>query len=213
MTSNNIVDAYALLEEIGFRVTDEAKRRVDAHLEMVLTLGRAFGVVSLGDIERGSFDHVVDSLSLIPVLLEAGADRRPVIDIGSGGGFPGMVLASMFPDTEVVLIERTQKKCAFLRRCVAELGLSNVEVLDVRFQEYDWSVRPVLATVRGLERSNEMVPELVSGMAGGSVCYWLTGAESSLELDSRFHVEQIVDNWSEKHLRRGVLYSISVLGD
>lgn len=210
MNNDKIMTAYACLEELGFLVSDASKRRVDSHLELISTLGRAFGVVSFGDIERGSFDHVVDSLSLIPILVGSGDDGRPIVDIGSGGGFPGLVVASMLPEVEVKLIERTQKKSAFLRRCVAELGLFNVEVLDIRFQDYDWGLGPVRATVRGLERSIEMVPELVSDMVAGSVCYWLTGSDSVLELDSKFHVEQIVDNWSERRLRRGILYSITM---
>lgn len=199
-----------LLMDGGFLLNSDVVGRIDAHLSLVRSYGSAFGVVSDGDIKRGAREHVVDSLSLVPYLDKFFEDGRRLVDVGSGGGFPGLVCAAAFPESEVVLIERSEKKCAFLRRCVGGIGLENVSVMDIPFEEYPWSDGPVVVTVRGLERAAETVPELVAGLAVGSTCFWLTGSKVAVDFGPRFHVEQIVDNWSTQGLRRGLLYSISV---
>jgi 16S rRNA (guanine527-N7)-methyltransferase len=77
--------------------------------------------------------HLADSLSLLPPL-----DRREprrVLDVGSGGGLPGMVLAIMRPRWQLVLVDAVQKKCAFLRQVAATLQLRNVEVVHGRVEQ------------------------------------------------------------------------------
>ena len=77
--------------------------------------------------------HLADSLSLLPAL-----DRREprrVLDVGSGGGLPGMVLAIMRPQWQLVLVDAVQKKCAFLRQVAATLQLRNVEVAHGRVEQ------------------------------------------------------------------------------
>jgi len=85
--------------------------------------------------------HVLDSLTLLPVLAEAevdparegpGRDRLRVLDVGSGGGLPGLVLACVMPGADFVLLDATEKKCRFLRHAARELGLGNVGVVHGR---------------------------------------------------------------------------------
>ncbi len=77
--------------------------------------------------------HLADSLSLIPAL-----DRRNprrVLDVGSGGGLPGLVLAIMRPQWQLVLVDAVQKKCAFVQQVAATLQLRNVEVAHGRIEQ------------------------------------------------------------------------------
>ncbi|WP_297909948.1 16S rRNA (guanine(527)-N(7))-methyltransferase RsmG [Thiomonas sp.] len=77
--------------------------------------------------------HLADSLSLIPAL-----DRhhpRRVLDVGSGGGLPGLVLAIMRPQWQLVLVDAVQKKCAFVQQVAATLQLRNVEVAHGRIEQ------------------------------------------------------------------------------
>ncbi len=203
-------DSIRLLERSNYSVSSEFTDRLNAHLAFIETRGRAFGVVSGPDISRGAYDHVIDSMSLIPYLQEFAAGDFGYIDIGTGGGFPGLVCASAFPDARFVLIDRSKKKCAFLRLCVGGLSLPNVEIFDSSFAEYPFDLEPVVAMVRGLERAEETVPELVGRFSVGSVCFWMTGEGVDARFGSRFHVEQIVDEWCDLGLRRGVLFKISV---
>lgn len=75
--------------------------------------------------------HLLDSLGLFPHLVGMDPKGR-VLDIGSGAGFPGLPLAICIPDRAFTLLEATAKKARFLERCVQELALANVQVLNTR---------------------------------------------------------------------------------
>ena len=82
---------------------------------------------TIGDIETR---HIADSLQFVPML----ADRARIVDIGSGGGFPGLVIAACRPEARVHLVETVGKKCAFLRSAVRAMGLDNVTVHHGRIE-------------------------------------------------------------------------------
>ena len=83
---------------------------------------------ALADVLRG---HVLDSLTLLPLIRNAGLHEGRLVDIGTGGGFPGLVLAIAEPSLRVTLIDAARRKTAYLERVCAELA-PGVEVLNVR---------------------------------------------------------------------------------
>lgn len=84
---------------------------------------------SLADLWRR---HMFDSAQLEPLIP---ADAHPLADLGSGAGFPGLVLAVLRPQLKVRLVESIEKKCAFLRAVVEALELPHVSVLRGRAEE------------------------------------------------------------------------------
>lgn len=78
--------------------------------------------------------HIADSLTG----LEIGALRnaKRIADLGAGAGFPGLVLAAALPQAHVSLVESLNKKCAFLERAAGEMGLTNVDVVNARAEEW-----------------------------------------------------------------------------
>lgn len=87
------------------------------------------GLTAIRDLEEARRVHVEDALTALPFLGEG-----PVVDVGSGGGSPGIPLAAARPDLRFDLLEATGKKCAFLRRWANEF--SNVEVVCARAEDY-----------------------------------------------------------------------------
>jgi 16S rRNA (guanine527-N7)-methyltransferase len=79
--------------------------------------------------------HLLDSLAAVPAF--AGAAN--VLDVGAGGGLPGIVLAICRPDMKVSMIDTVHKKTAFLKQVKAELELSNVTVYTMKVQELEVS--------------------------------------------------------------------------
>ena len=77
--------------------------------------------------------HVLDSLAAVPAFVNA----KNVLDVGAGGGLPGMVLAIARPDIKVSMIDTVHKKTAFLTQVKAELGLSNVSVYTKRVEQLE----------------------------------------------------------------------------
>jgi 16S rRNA (guanine527-N7)-methyltransferase len=88
-------------------------------------------LTSITDPQDAQIKHFLDSLSLYPALKQP-IDGCSFIDIGSGGGFPGLPLKISLPIIKMVLVEATNKKAAFLRHVIQQLGLENVEVLCQR---------------------------------------------------------------------------------
>lgn len=86
---------------------------------------------ALADVLRG---HVLDSLTLLPLIRRANLHEGRLVDVGTGGGFPGLVLAIAEPALRVTLMDATRKKTAYLERACEELGL-DVDVLHARAED------------------------------------------------------------------------------
>ena len=86
---------------------------------------------ALTDVLRG---HVLDSLTLLPLIRNANLREGRLVDVGTGGGFPGLVLSIAEPSLRVTLVDATRKKTAYLERAAAELAL-DVEVLQARAED------------------------------------------------------------------------------
>ncbi len=96
------------------------------------------GLTSISDHAAAYRQHVVDSLAAADVV---GGSDGPVVDVGSGGGAPGIPLAAAFPEREVTLLEAADRKCDFLRQVAGEFP--NVRVLHGRAEEQEadaWGV-------------------------------------------------------------------------
>lgn len=104
--------------------------RAQAYLELVRKWNRLYSLVSQRDISDLYRRHVENSLDLLPHMEHS--TRH--LDIGSGGGFPGIPLAIARPSMKVVLNDRSQKKCRFLRQVKLELGLENAEVFELNIE-------------------------------------------------------------------------------
>lgn len=111
---------------------DRALERLSALGDLLL--GAEINVTSVRDPLAVERQHFLDSLSLLT--LSAVRHATALVDVGSGGGLPALVLAIALPGLHVVALESVGKKCAFIERSAAELGLSNVEVVCARAEEY-----------------------------------------------------------------------------
>jgi 16S rRNA (guanine527-N7)-methyltransferase len=115
---------------LGLAFDDGDLERIGRYLELLLAANARFNLTRIDDPEEAWTKHVLDSLTLLPYLVEAGAAR--VIDVGSGGGLPGVPLAVTLPSTRFTLLEATGKKARFLEETAAALGLENVTVISER---------------------------------------------------------------------------------
>lgn len=110
---------------------------LEAHYELLLRWNKVLNLTRIEKREEALERHYLESLALAGRL-----DRGRVADVGSGGGFPGLVVAIARPDLEVALIESHQRKAVFLRE--ASRKLSNVRVMAKRAEEvdgpFDWLI-------------------------------------------------------------------------
>jgi 16S rRNA (guanine527-N7)-methyltransferase len=122
----------SLCRERGIEFVDGEVEMLGRYLAMLLETNEQFNLTAVTDPAAAWVRHIFDSLTLFPVMEEALAEGSRIIDVGSGGGLPGVPLAIVMPSMEVTLLEATGKKAAFLRRVAEELGIPNITVLDIR---------------------------------------------------------------------------------
>ena len=98
--------------------------RLGQYLDLLLAANQTMNLTRITDRAAAELHHVADSLTVLPLLPQA---EFRLADVGTGGGVPGIPLAIARPDAQVLLIESTRKKAAFLQSAIAELGLVNVK--------------------------------------------------------------------------------------
>ena len=116
---------------LGAPLSPAQVERIHRMVKMLRSYNASVSLMSeaaLADVLRG---HVLDSLTLLPLIRKANLREGRLVDVGTGGGFPGLVLAIAEPSLRVLLMDATRKKTVYLERVATELALE-VEVLHAR---------------------------------------------------------------------------------
>jgi 16S rRNA (guanine527-N7)-methyltransferase len=111
----------------GFVVEPDAYARLERFVELLLRENQRLNLTAIRDADEVWRLHVCESLALLPLVDELGVRR--LLDLGTGGGIPGVPLACVRADLHVMLLDATRKKLDAVGRIVAELELPNVETL------------------------------------------------------------------------------------
>jgi 16S rRNA (guanine527-N7)-methyltransferase len=119
-----------LAETYGLELSAEDVRMLGRFLDLLFEANTRMNLTRIADRAQAWTRHVLDSLSLLPYLEAARAEN--MLDLGAGGGFPGLPLAIVRRDLPVTLLEATGKKARFLAETATTLGLDNVTVLSER---------------------------------------------------------------------------------
>lgn len=173
------VKAWA--QRFGLVLPEALCEKLSEHYALLLRWNERINLTRIVEPEEAARFHYVESLYgerfLDPSI-------QKIVDVGSGGGFPGIPLALARPDTRVVLIEKDRKRAIFLLEAIRQLGLRNADVFHGRFEAYGHRDFDGL-TCRALERMREKLPDLLA-FAEGSAQVLLFG-ESALENIIRCH--------------------------
>jgi 16S rRNA (guanine527-N7)-methyltransferase len=130
--SNALNDLLATaLSENGYPFSSAIQQQFIHFLELLQKWNRVFNLTSLDTPRDLVYLHILDSLSISPYL-----HGKKMLDVGSGGGLPGIPLAIADPDKNWVLLDKSQKKTRFLVQVIAELGLKNVTVACARCEAF-----------------------------------------------------------------------------
>lgn len=112
--------------------------RLDRFLDLLGRWNAAYNLTAIRDASQMRTQHLADCLAVVePLRRHLGAAGRPVriVDVGSGGGLPGVVLALADPGWQVTCVDTVGKKAAFIRQVAAELALPNLHVEQARVEE------------------------------------------------------------------------------
>ena len=126
MTDEQFVEASSAL---GCQPTDPQLVLLNRYRDLLTAWSQRVRLVSRGDVDYLQERHFLDSVSLIPHL-----GPGPLLDLGTGGGLPGIPIKILQPDRQVLLVDSVRMKCLFLRQAVAELELPDTDVRHQRVE-------------------------------------------------------------------------------
>jgi 16S rRNA (guanine527-N7)-methyltransferase len=130
----DLEQGLAALATAGISLPQGVREKLAAYLALLVKWNNVHNLTAIRDPEQMVTHHVLDALVVLPELPDT--DRVRVLDVGSGGGVPGIPLAIARPNWTVVLIDSNHKKGAFLQQAAIERGLANVKTITARVEDY-----------------------------------------------------------------------------
>jgi len=118
------------LAALGIDLPDTAQQQLLAFRDLLLKWNKTYNLTALRDPAQAISHHLLDSLAILPYVNDGA-----LLDVGSGGGLPGIPLAIARPQLSVRMVDTVQKKATFLQQAAIQLGLKNVAVDHARVEE------------------------------------------------------------------------------
>jgi 16S rRNA (guanine527-N7)-methyltransferase len=118
-------------QQAGFALNQEQLQSLCLYGEELAKWSKKMNLVAKGSLEAMLADHFLDSLCLYPFM---DAPCRSLLDVGTGAGFPGLVLGAVCPELLVTLVEPREKRVSFLRHIIRTLKLSNITIVPSRLE-------------------------------------------------------------------------------
>lgn len=146
-TDFDSLGAAALREYFGERFD-----AVAAFAELLAAEGETRGLIGPRELDRLWERHILNSAAVVPFL----GDGR-IVDVGSGAGLPGLVIAAMLPARDVVLVEPMERRVAWLEEAASHVGLTNVVVVRGRAEEVKDTVTADVLTARAVASIDKLI--------------------------------------------------------
>lgn len=147
--------------------------------QMLVDEGETRGLIGPRELPRLWSRHLVNSAAIVPFV----PMNAQMLDVGSGAGFPGMVVAIMRPDVDVHLVEPMLRRIEWLADVVEELGLDNVTLHHKRAEELHGQGKADIVTSRAVANLSKLIPITLPLVRGGGSLLALKGRKAQEEVD------------------------------
>ncbi len=121
------------LKKINIIITADQLTQLETYYDLLVTENKKYNLTAITEKNDVYLKHFYDSLTIIKAI---DIDNQYILDVGSGAGFPGMVLKIIFPNIKIDLLDATNKKCEFLKMVIKKLSLKDINVINARCEEY-----------------------------------------------------------------------------
>ena len=182
------------INELGLAAGEFHAEQFIRYLTHLIEWNKVINLTSITDPTEIIIKHFIDSL--VALVATNFPQNVVVLDVGSGGGFPGIPLKIMRPDIQLVLVEPVLKKCSFLNSVIGLLKLQDVSTFDGTVEQY--AKRPLrhaidTVVVRALkyEEIRKHIPALLTSK--GKVVLYRTEAIKKQEIGNHFHLVSEID--------------------
>lgn len=129
-----IDDFIAEVKKIGIEVTEEKINQLEKYYELLVEYNKVMNLTGITDKKEVYLKHFYDSLTIAKII-DLNKENS-LCDIGTGAGFPGMVLKIFYPELKVTLVDSLNKRINFLNDVIKELNLNKIETIHERMEEY-----------------------------------------------------------------------------
>ncbi|RQO59752.1 16S rRNA (guanine(527)-N(7))-methyltransferase RsmG [Paucibacter sp. KBW04] len=199
MTTTNPLRAplAAAASQLNLNLSEKQIDQLLAYLDMIAKWNKVYNLTAVRDPQAMLTQHLVDSLSLLPALRRHAAGQKlRLMDVGSGGGLPGVVVAICEPDVDVTCVDAVAKKATFIKQVAAELRLPNLHgehsrVEQLKAAPFDLITSRAFASLLDfstLTRQHLKPGAIWLAMKGQHPAEELAALPSDLDV---FHVEQL----------------------
>lgn len=151
---------------------------VSAFAALLAAEGETRGLIGPRELDRLWERHILNSAAVVPFL----GDGR-IVDVGSGAGLPGLVIAAMLPDREVTLVEPMERRVAWLEEAASHVGLANTVVIRGRAEEVRDTVRADVLTARAVASIDKLIKWCEPLLAPEGHMALLKGRSAAAEID------------------------------
>lgn len=166
------------MPDVARGVFGDAAGRAEQYAQLLAGVGVERGVIGPNEVPRIWERHLLNSA----VVAELVPRPCSLLDLGSGAGLPGVVLALVLPDCEAVLLEPMLRRATFLEECVAELGLSNARVVRARAEQMASELAVDVVTARAVAPLDRLAAMAVGLLEPGGIVLAVKGAKASAEV-------------------------------
>lgn len=132
------------LKKLNIEVTTDKLTKIDKYYQLLVSENKLYNLTAITEEEQVYLKHFYDSLTISKTI---NLTNQSIIDLGTGAGFPGIVLKIFYPNINITLLDSTLKKCNFLKKVTEELNLSNVTIINERAEEYSKNNRELYDVV------------------------------------------------------------------
>lgn len=165
--------------------------------DMIVREGELRGLVGPRELERLWTRHLLNSTAVLDYIPEGAS----IADVGSGAGFPGLVVAIARPDSRVTLIDSMERRCAWLRDAAGELELANVSVRHGRSEEFRGRFLADVVTARAVANLNKLLPWTMPLIKPGGSLVALKGERVNQEIDDAVaNLRKYNAQWADVHV-------------
>ena len=131
MNLNNFISE---LKKINIEITDIQLEQLNKYYELLVEYNKVMNLTGITEKEQVYLKHFYDSLTLIKVIDPT--KEETLCDVGTGAGFPGLVIKILFPNLKVTLVDSLNKRIEFLKKVIQELNLKDIEAIHARAEEF-----------------------------------------------------------------------------
>jgi len=121
------------LKKINIEITTKQLSDLNKFYQLLYQENQKYNLTSITEEKEVYLKHFYDSLTIVKSI---NLNNQYILDIGSGAGFPGLVLKIMFPNIKIDLLDATEKKCKFLKLVIDNLNLKEINIINTRAEEY-----------------------------------------------------------------------------